>query len=363
MTSMSFDTQYDQTSPRFSILGPKVESLIVDLVAARSFDVHHISHRLKSRDSTVRKLERKAGPTAEGGLTDLLGVRVITYFADHVDEIASIVETEFEVDLENSIDKRALLDPDRFGYLSAHYVVSISGARLALPEWEQFSGLQFEIQIRSILQHSWAEIEHDLGYKAASSVPSDVRRRFSRLAGLLELADAEFRSIRDDLIAYEQGAVAAVAAGHDVEINRDSIAALVEENPTIVLLEQRIVQRTGGILTPIENYYASDRSTELQSTGYQNTSDVVRAVSAEMDWIVEFAVARLMRAGVSSPGFNLEVGRWEELPKGIGLLYFYRHLLLLSGDADDIVEEFGISGEGADTLASLQALHAASRRP
>lgn len=58
-------------------------------------------------------------------ITDLAGIRIITYFADQVDLIASFVEEEFEVDRSNSVDKRELIDPEKFGYLSLHYVVKL----------------------------------------------------------------------------------------------------------------------------------------------------------------------------------------------------------------------------------------------
>ena len=67
------------------------------------------------------------------------------------------------------------------------------------PNIKSYKSVKFELQIRSILQHAWAEIEHDLGYKSESTVPRAARRRFSRLAGLLELADAEFQGIREQL--------------------------------------------------------------------------------------------------------------------------------------------------------------------
>ena len=53
-----------------------------------------------------------------------------------------------------------------------------------------------------MLDHAWAEIEHDLGYKARDTVPAAARRRLSRLAGLLEMADQEFVAIRRDLDEY-----------------------------------------------------------------------------------------------------------------------------------------------------------------
>lgn len=83
------------------------------------------------------------------------------------------------------------MEPDRFGYCSVHYVVEMSQKRLNLYEHQAYEGLKCEIQIRSVLQHAWAEIEHDLGYKSEIAIPKRIRRNFSRLAGLLEIADKE----------------------------------------------------------------------------------------------------------------------------------------------------------------------------
>ncbi len=53
-------------------------------------------------------------------------------------------------------------------------------------------------------QHGWAEAaRHDLGYKSAAGVPAEIRRRFARVASLLELADDEFGYIRVALKDYE----------------------------------------------------------------------------------------------------------------------------------------------------------------
>ena len=53
-----------------------------------------------------------------------------------------------------------------------------------------------EVQVRSILQHAWAALQHDLMYKGERAPTDQVRRRLIALAGLLELADQEFMSVR-----------------------------------------------------------------------------------------------------------------------------------------------------------------------
>jgi len=113
--------------------------------------------------------------------------------------MVAIMGDEFVVDNQNSVDKRKVLDADQFGYLSSHYVVKIKSSQVRRPGFERFGDCVAEIQLRSILQHAWAEIEHDLGYKNTEQLPEEIRRRLYRLAGVLELADKEFSAIKFNL--------------------------------------------------------------------------------------------------------------------------------------------------------------------
>lgn len=170
------------------------------LVQEAGIKTHHITGRVKKPASLADKLRRKVGRYQSlGDVTDLVGLRVITYFESDVAAVSRLVESCWDVDWDHSIDKSKMHDPDRFGYMGVHYVVR------PLADQEEFAplrekkgsttDLRFEIQIRSILQHAWAEIEHDLGYKNREAVPREVRRRFYRLAGLLEMADEEFMAL------------------------------------------------------------------------------------------------------------------------------------------------------------------------
>jgi ppGpp synthetase/RelA/SpoT-type nucleotidyltranferase len=86
-------------------------------VAEQGVSLHSVTHRVKGEASLAKKL---SGPghsyQALTDVTDLAGVRVTTYFHDHVDLVASAVEREFAVDQKNSVDKRRLLDPDRYRF-------------------------------------------------------------------------------------------------------------------------------------------------------------------------------------------------------------------------------------------------------
>ncbi len=240
-------SQYDEKYDVYAEFVVKVESLVAEILEKAGVRAHSITSRVKDRESLRKKVARPDKDYAElSDITDVAGVRIITYFEDDVDKVARDLETVFVVDRDNSIDRRKTLDPDRFGYLSLHHVASFGSNRTALLEYRKFIGMKVEIQTRSILQHAWAEMEHDLGYKSQESIPREVRRRFSRLAGLLEIADQEFRRLRDDLEQYREDVSQQIASDpQEVEINKDSLSAFIAESTTVARIDAAIASSYG----------------------------------------------------------------------------------------------------------------------
>src|SRR3712207_1736495 len=89
----------------------------------------------------------------------------------------------------------------RFGYASRHLLVTLDATRGAAPAHEPLRDRSVQVQIRTVLQHAWAEFEHDIRYKGTIPAEhvSEFDRRFTLAAGLLELADRELSAIRDRL--------------------------------------------------------------------------------------------------------------------------------------------------------------------
>ena len=137
---------------------------------------------------------------------------------------------EFRI-VERSDKGAELIQDDRFGYQSIHYLVKFTSLRSRLPEYEPFANAIAEIQIRTILQHAWAEIEHDIQYKSASVIPTEIRRRFMALAGMLELADREFQAIQNADRQLTVEARSRVAGGQlsQVEITPDALKAFLDK--------------------------------------------------------------------------------------------------------------------------------------
>ena len=186
----------------FIRLGDIVHEMLREIATDAGILVMGIEHRVKGEKSLEGKLYKNGDWYQKfDDLTDILGARVICYFGDDVDKFGKLVESAFTIDWENSSDKRALLKADTFGYLSLHYICSLPEDK-GYPE--ELCGKRFEIQIRTMLQHAWSAINHDLGYKSKFGVPREVTREFARLAGLMEIADDEFIRVRDTMNNYTE---------------------------------------------------------------------------------------------------------------------------------------------------------------
>lgn len=205
-------SQYLEKKDTYESLGKKLVDLIKDMMKCENIDYQTITHRIKDEKSFDDKITKKQKYDDEkkkykysdiNDITDVCGIRIITSYSDTVYRVAEVISKQFKVDEENTIDKIKAMDPDKFGYLSLHYVISLNEERFKLTEYSKYKDMKVEIQIRSISQHAWAEIEHDLGYKNEVTVPREIRRDFYRLAGLLELVDKEFIDIREKLSLYK----------------------------------------------------------------------------------------------------------------------------------------------------------------
>jgi len=189
--------------PQYEALARKTDELVNELFRRAGITLHTTEFRAKSVDSFSEKIKRPgktySQPLAE--MPDLAGVRVIAYYQEDVEAITTLILNEFAI--AESVDKREELNTDQFGYASIHLVVSVGESRRNLPEWNAFSELMIEIQIRTVLQHAWASISHALQYKRENDIPATFRRKLVRLSGLFELGDEQFSELRKERVALE----------------------------------------------------------------------------------------------------------------------------------------------------------------
>ena len=215
--------EYREAKPILERMLVEIPALLREALAKNGILVTAVDARIKTEESLRGKLELKGSKYATlSDITDIFGARIITFYTDDVDRIAAIVEQLFEIDWDNSVDKRMLHQLDSFGYNSLHYICR-------MPEFP----FRFELQLRTTLQHAWASINHDIGYKTGVEIPREYLRRINRLAGILEMADDEFSRIRSEITDYRRRVQQLVQNGKldDVLLDGDTFNSYLQARP------------------------------------------------------------------------------------------------------------------------------------
>jgi len=215
---------YSERRPLYKALAVKVADVLEENIKEKRVAYHSVTHRGKSLESFTDKAKRDKYTDPVNEIKDMAGVRVITYLESDVSKIAKIVEELFDVDWSNSVDQSRLLSSDKLGYRSVHYVARFDEDRCKLPENEKYKDLPFEIQMRSLLQHSWAEFEHDRNYKFGGKLPAALERRLYLAAGMLEITDREFVALDGEIDKHKSEVIENLNRGDlDIEITTASL--------------------------------------------------------------------------------------------------------------------------------------------
>jgi predicted RNase H-like nuclease/ppGpp synthetase/RelA/SpoT-type nucleotidyltranferase len=198
--------QYAADRPAREAAAAAALVLVTGLLDEAGINYLSVTGRAKTVASFAEKSTR-TGDAGEGAplypdplrdITDQVGVRVIAYVQSDVVAVADLLHAQVVVHDDRDLGRETARE-GRFGYASRHLLIGVDALREA--ELSALAGRVVQVQLRTVLQHAWAEFEHDIRYKG--SVPlehvSEFDRRFSLAAGLLELADQEFTAIRERL--------------------------------------------------------------------------------------------------------------------------------------------------------------------
>ncbi len=251
--------------------------------------VNSVEARVKTEKSLAGKLELKGSKYSSlSDITDICGARIVTFYSDEVDKFAAKVESNFDIDWDNTIDKRKMHNVDQFGYMSLHYICKIPKEMYYDPNNPKINEYRFEIQLRSILQHAWASVQHDTGYKSDVEIPKEYYRILSRLAGLLEIADEEFCQFRNSIEDYRRRVKQIVSNGKfdEVELNGDSFKAYLD-NGGFEKLNKRIA--TIGNME-IEEVSVRNFLQVFKSFGFKTLKDLDDFAKKYAELAYEFSV-------------------------------------------------------------------------
>jgi putative GTP pyrophosphokinase len=319
---------YDKLLPELAAGILTLNALIESVLSNAEQRVHEVSKRVKARDSLARKLDRPDARFASlEEVHDVVGLRVITYFEDEVAKVDSILRSEFEVDDEKSGDRGKRLGAREFGYQSLHLIAKLGEKRSNLSEYSVLQDRLFEVQVRSILQHAWAEIEHDLGYKNENAVPDLIRHRFSRVAAFLEAADEDFCKIRRDLIDYDKTlATKLTNEPEKVDVNGASLRLLLDRSGELRSLDHAIASAAGAQeLVGIDSEVVEKLVSRLEALDLRDIRQVADAVEKHYGTALRFASDLLGGSRVRT------------IQQGLGL-YYVLFSVLATRDEKDVAQ-------------------------
>ncbi|HWJ65566.1 MAG TPA: DUF429 domain-containing protein [Nocardioides sp.] len=226
--------EYEAAHPQLQQAAEAWMRLVTSILDEAGINYLTVTGRAKS----VASFAAKAARTVDGQplhpdplvqITDQIGIRVITYVLSDVQAVADLLADQVVVHADRDLGRETASE-GRFGYASRHLHIGLDPLREAQPAHDLLRGRIAQVQIRTVLQHAWAEFEHDIRYKGTipdEHVP-DFDRRFTLAAGLLELADREFSTIRDRLgKEATAGPPDSAAEEDDPRINPRELAAFL----------------------------------------------------------------------------------------------------------------------------------------
>ena len=249
MPSLDFDREerafrkyYDSNRQRFETARNAYVNLIsVRLKQGDGDAVSKIEARVKDKEECIKKFERKYRARLEADeqpyeirnyISDLIGIRIICLYEDRIATIAQLLTQSFK--LIEVTDKIAAIESteDSFGYKGLHMDLALPDELASLPKYLAFADCPFEVQIRSLIQDAWSVLDHEIKYK--KSIPNELKRRINVLSALFELADREFKEIRNATTELIEQATAAPLSDSLAERSEEGVATSTAASEKIV---------------------------------------------------------------------------------------------------------------------------------
>ncbi|WP_373400072.1 hypothetical protein V8V91_10910 [Algoriphagus halophilus] len=319
----------DKYKDHYRLYHEYAEALLDDInnkvLKYERLNIQLVTGRLKDPTSLSLKIASDLKYESLNDVTDLVGLRVVTTYEDEIPFIIKQFEEAFEIDEKNT-NTNAAKSESEFGYASFHIVISNAKIESFKSHEKRFADLKAEIQVRTILQHAWAEISHKIDYKAKDKPGTVYRRKLFRVAALLELADQEFGTIREEIIKSQKELVPRkVNRISDTPINIDSLQAYVMESDTCNAIDLAIANLTDSSLHYNEESISQKNLNQVKSLKIKTLKELDDILNTNSEKIIE-AYKTQNKSWIEFRKAFPETHGNASSPRGISITYLYFHL-------------------------------------
>ncbi|MBF0262006.1 MAG: hypothetical protein HQL97_09265, partial [Magnetococcales bacterium] len=190
--------QYDESFELYRAYSERLMINLGEVFNKTSLPISAISGDLMSRSSLKKFLTERGGYYSRlRDIENLITVRVVVYFSDDIDLAVTLINKEFALD-DSFQPVSEIPDQDRFGINTRRFDIKLVTDQYARPEYQRFNGLKAELEIRTVLQHSWSEVKGIFDVLVGKSrLPGQNVNKLAQISYLLKMADEELVRIKD----------------------------------------------------------------------------------------------------------------------------------------------------------------------
>lgn len=219
MNKNQLAVEFQNNKANYDRLGNNIVQALKTFLNEKEIPFLDIYYRIKKFDSFYEKIGRKKYKNPFEEIEDICGIRIICYYASDIEKISKLITDEFKILQEE--DKADLLGLKEFAYRSRHFILRINKKWTSAPNYRNLEKLKAEVQVRTILMHAWAEIEHKLNYKSDSQVPDKFQRKLFRLSAKFEEADEQFEELKSGIESYKSKLQAKIESTNSFNTKQD----------------------------------------------------------------------------------------------------------------------------------------------
>lgn len=158
--------------------------------------IEHITSRIKSPESMLRKVQRKGFPVSidsiKKNVHDVVGIRVVCSFISDIYTISEMIQQQKDVKLIEAKDY--IEDPKENGYKSLHLILSIP---VFMTDREE--EVRIELQIRTVAMDFWASLEHKIYYKYNGDIPAELEEEITEAARIANELDLKMENLNNEV--------------------------------------------------------------------------------------------------------------------------------------------------------------------